>query len=292
MSGCVTAAVVFTVRGWTAESATGWAEVAVSRVERTGLITKVDLFINHTLLLLFFEVHNIFEVVASDVIFGYIMAKRSYDEYCGLAVALDLLGERWTMLIVRELLMGPKRFTDLLAGLPGIGTGLLTQRLRELEVAQVVEKAVLPPPAASSVYQLTADGELLRPTLLGLTRWGLRRLGTPAEGQTVNINLLAFAMSARFNARSSPAADGIYELHVDDSTFQFTIENGGIQIQAGPAQRPQATINTDMSTLIAINNGSCTLNDAVNTRKLVVEGAPEIITKLADAFELDARVAS
>ena len=219
------------------------------------------------------------------------MAKRSYDEYCGLAVALDLLGERWTMLIIRELLMGPKRFTDLLSGLPGIGTGLLTQRLRELEEAQVIEKAVLPPPAASSVYQLTADGETLRSTLLGLTRWGLRRLGTPTEGQTANVNMLAFAMSARFNPRSSPAADGTYELRVDGSTFQFTIDTGTINIQAGPAQRAKAVITTDMTTLIAVNNGSATLSDAVNSATLTVDGDADVIAALATAFELDARVA-
>ncbi|GAS90253.1 winged helix-turn-helix transcriptional regulator [Mycolicibacterium brisbanense] len=214
------------------------------------------------------------------------MAKRSYDEYCGLAVALDLLGERWTMLILRELMMGPKRFTDLQVGLPGIGTGLLTQRLRELEDATVIEKAVLPPPAASTVYQLTADGEALRAPLLGLTRWGLRRMGTPTEGQTANVNLLAFAMAARFNPRSSPAADGIYELRLGDSTFQFTIADGDIQIQSGHAQHALAVITTDMATLIAINNGAATLNDALSDQTLTVEGDPAAIASLADAFEL------
>jgi DNA-binding HxlR family transcriptional regulator/putative sterol carrier protein len=219
------------------------------------------------------------------------MAKRSYDEYCGLAVALDLLGERWTMLIIRDLLMGPKRFTDLLVGLPGIGTGLLTQRLRELEDAQVIEKATLPPPAASTVYQLTADGETLRSPLLGLTRFGLRRLGTPAEGQTANVNLLAFAMAARFNPRSSPAADGSYELRVDDSRFQLIIDNGAMQVQAGPSPLARAVISTDMATLIAINNGTITLSEALTSQALTVDGDPTAIMSLANAFELDPQVA-
>lgn len=218
------------------------------------------------------------------------MAKRSYDEYCGLAVALDLLGERWTMLIVRELLMGPKRFTDLLAGLPGIGTGLLTQRLRELEEAAVIEKAVLPPPAASTVYQLTADGQMLRPALLGLTRWGLRRLGTPAEGQAVNTNLLAFAMAARFNPRSSPAADGDYELRIDDKAFHVAIANGDINIHAGRAHQARATISTNMTTLVEINNGSTTLAEALASQSLVVDGDSDAIINLANAFELNAPV--
>jgi DNA-binding HxlR family transcriptional regulator len=217
-----------------------------------------------------------------------IMAKRSYDEYCGLAKALDLLGERWTMLILRELLMGPKRFTDLLGGLPGIGTGLLTQRLRELEDAQVIEKAVLPPPAASAVYQLTDDGRTLRPALLGLTRWGMRRLGPPAEGQTVSVNQVAFAMAARFNPDSSPTADGTYELRIDDATFQFTIQRGEIEILAGQVPHPHATISTDMATLIALNNGSTNLESALGDQSLVIDGSPDAVTSLAIAFEIDA----
>lgn len=218
------------------------------------------------------------------------MAKRSYDEYCGLAVALDLLGERWTLLIIRDLLMGPKRFTDLLVGLPGIGTGLLTQRLRELEDAGVIEKAALPPPAASTVYQLTSDGESLRSPLLGLTRFGLRRLGTPTEGQTANVNLLAFAMAARFNPSNSPAADGTYQLCIDGSTFKLAIDNGTINIQAGPTHQPQAVISTDMATLIAINNGTTTLAEALTSRVLTVDGDPTAIAALANAFELDPQV--
>jgi DNA-binding HxlR family transcriptional regulator/putative sterol carrier protein len=218
------------------------------------------------------------------------MAKRSYDEYCGLAVALDLLGERWTMLIIRDLLLGPKRFTDLVVGLPSIGTGLLSQRLRELEDAGVIEKAVLPPPAASTVYQLTSDGESLRSPLLGLTRFGLRRLGTPTEGQTANVNLLAFAMAARFNPSNSPAADGTYQLCIDGSTFKLAIDNGTINIQAGPTHQPQAVISTDMATLIAINNGTTTLAEALTSQVLTVDGDPTAIVALANAFELDPQV--
>jgi DNA-binding HxlR family transcriptional regulator/putative sterol carrier protein len=214
------------------------------------------------------------------------MPKRSYGEYCGLAAALDLLGERWTMLVIRELLMGPKRFTDLLNGLPGVGTGLLTQRLRELEDANIAERAVLPPPAASVVYQLTADGEQLRTPLLELTRWGMRRLGAPTSEIHVSARMLAFAVAARFNPRTSPAADGTYELRVDAEVFQFTIGDGQIELHAGQTSPPRAVITADMPTLIAINNGSVSLTEALSTGSLTVEGEAAATAQLATVFEL------
>src|ERR671923_662341 len=105
--------------------------------------------------------------------------KRSYDQWCAVARALDIVGERWTMLIVRDLLVGPKRYTDLLAGLPGIGTNLLAQRLRELEDRGLVERSALPPPAGATVYRLTETGAALEPVVHALGRWGFQFLGLP-----------------------------------------------------------------------------------------------------------------
>src|SRR5436190_20653972 len=98
--------------------------------------------------------------------------KRTYGDRCGVARALDLLGDRWALLVVRELLLGPKRFTDLRAGLPNVGPDVLAQRLRELEAAGIVRRATLPPPAASKVYELTSRGGELEPVVLALGRWG------------------------------------------------------------------------------------------------------------------------
>jgi DNA-binding HxlR family transcriptional regulator len=184
------------------------------------------------------------------------MAKRSYQQYCGLAVALDLLGERWTPLIVRDLLVGPKRFTDLLERLPGIGTGLLSQRLRELENAGVIEKATLPPPAASTVYRLTADGETLRPVILGLIRWGSKRLGTPTAGQRVDPESLALGLAARYEPDKGADAEGVYGFVVDGRSFLLRIADHQIVIVAERAERPRAVITTDSATLIAINSGA------------------------------------
>ena len=106
------------------------------------------------------------------------MSKR-YDQYCPIACSLSLVGERWTLLVVRELLFGPKRYTDLVDGLPKIGTNILAARLKELEAAGLVEKRKLPPPAASTVYELTPMGHELRPVLHELARWGARLMGPP-----------------------------------------------------------------------------------------------------------------
>ncbi len=107
------------------------------------------------------------------------MSKRSYNQYCAVARALDIVGERWTLLVVRELLSGPKRFKDLLAGLPGIGTNLLTARLKDLEGYRVVRRTILPPPAGSKVYELTELGRSLEPVVAALGQWGLEFLDNP-----------------------------------------------------------------------------------------------------------------
>ena len=104
---------------------------------------------------------------------------KRYDQYCPIACSLGLVGERWTLLVVRELMEGPKRYTDLVAGLHGIGTNILADRLKELEAAGLVEKRKLPPPAASTVYELTAGGRELRPVLHELARFGARLMGPP-----------------------------------------------------------------------------------------------------------------
>src|SRR3954465_11742396 len=108
------------------------------------------------------------------------MSTRSrgrYDQFCGLASALDVVGERWTLLLVRDLALGPQRYSDLLAGLPGMGTGLLAERLKHLETEGIVRRSMLPPPAAVAVYELTDDGKDLSEAILPLAMWGARHLG-------------------------------------------------------------------------------------------------------------------
>ncbi len=212
------------------------------------------------------------------------MTKRSYQQYCGLAATLDLLGERWTILIVRDLLVGPKRFTDLLDRLTGIGTGLLSQRLRELEDARIIEKTTLPPPAASTVYQLTPDGEELRPALLSLIRWGSRRLGEPVSGQKLDAESLALGLTARYDPQAAIDADGYYKLVLDDRIFALHIADRRIEILAKQPDRPRAVITTSTAALIALNNESRSLADTLGDGSMTIDGEPGAGTALASAF--------
>src|SRR3954451_13767324 len=128
------------------------------------------------------------------------MSKRSYNQYCAMARALDALGERWTLLVIRELLSGPKRFKDLLEGLPGIGTNLLAARLKNLESEGLLCRVTLPPPAGSTVYELTERGREIEPVLIGLARWGLGLLGAPRPSDVFRPVWAVQAMKATFRS--------------------------------------------------------------------------------------------
>ena len=167
------------------------------------------------------------------------MAKR-YEQYCPMAHALDLVGDRWALLVVRELMHGPKRYTDLVEGLPGIGTNILAARLRDLEQADVVARRTLPPPAASKVYELTEYGRELRPAMRELALWGARSLGPPTleaglfEGWVANamdIVLAPLAPTGRFEFR---VGDEVASL-VDGEVRRGPVDDPDVVVEADPA---------------------------------------------------------
>jgi DNA-binding HxlR family transcriptional regulator/putative sterol carrier protein len=177
---------------------------------------------------------------------------RCYDQYCPVAHSLDLVGERWALLVVRELLKGPQRYTDLLAGLPGIGTNILAARLRALEEGGVVCKTKLPPPAASTVYELTPYGEELEEVVYALGRWGARTLGPPAEGATIAPGWLQNALRATFEEQAARGVEGAYELRVDDEVAAITIAEGRLRVEPTSPESVDLTIETDASTLFRL----------------------------------------
>src|ERR1700730_16241973 len=148
------------------------------------------------------------------------MTKRSYNQYCGIARALDLIGERWALLVIRELVLGPKRFTDLRRGLPDIATNVLSQRLRELEQDSIVTRRQLPPPAASNVYELTEYGQELVPIMLALGRWGASALGARLPEQTLEPEWLAVALKAVYQPQAATGVSA--EIRLDLGGSQFT----------------------------------------------------------------------
>src|SRR5262249_22119370 len=145
--------------------------------------------------------------------------RKSYDQYCAVARTLDVVGERWTLLIVRDLMLGPKRYTDLRAGLPGVPTDILTARLRALEEAGFIQRRELPRPAPATVYELTEDGTRLRPVIGALARAGTPALDGPKAGEDVQAERLVLALGVTFRGDEFPKLTETYELIVDDGPF-------------------------------------------------------------------------
>ena len=177
------------------------------------------------------------------------MARRTYGDRCGIARALDLVGERWALLVVRELLLGPKRFTDLRAGLPNIGPDVLSQRLRDLEANGIVERATLPPPAASQVYGLTEWGRELEPVVLGLGRWG-SRAPVPSEDAPLGPDAAMLALKTMF--APSDGFQARYEVRFGENVYDVKVDADRLDITRGASERPDATIATDPSTLATV----------------------------------------
>jgi DNA-binding HxlR family transcriptional regulator len=175
--------------------------------------------------------------------------KRTYGDPCGVARALDVIGERWALLIVRELLLGPKRFTDLRTGLPQVGPDVLSQRLRELEQAGVVRRGSLPPPAGSRIYELTEWGRELEPVVLGLGRWGSRAPFPPGEAE-LGTDSLILALKTLFDPVRADDLEGMsFELQLGEQRFEVSVTEDGLEVTRGAARYAFATIATDPGTL-------------------------------------------
>lgn len=219
---------------------------------------------------------------------------RSYDQYCGLARALDLLGGRWTLLIVRELMTGPKRYKDLQTNLPGIGTNLLAERLKALEAHDVIQRRMLPPPASTEAYDLTERGQALEPVLLELIRWGHHLMGTPAEEDAHRAHWNILAMRAVFVPENARGLRAEYEYRIDDTVFHARVDDGELFTAQGPAHNPAFIMETDTDTFVALTTGATTLDDAIAAERLRVKGnmdALERSSSLFDLSELRARAA-
>jgi DNA-binding HxlR family transcriptional regulator len=199
------------------------------------------------------------------------MGRRRYHQYCPVARALDVVGERWTLLIARELLLGPRRFTDLAEGLPGIGSSVLAGRLTDLEQSGLVAKRTLPPPAASVVYELTDEGRGLGQVLAALADWGMHLLGQPHQDDQVRGRWLVLGLAKT----AKPAAsipDATYELRVDDEAFHLRAHDGRLQAAQGPASNPDATITLTTDTLTAIASGELEVPSPRADRLITIAG--------------------
>jgi DNA-binding HxlR family transcriptional regulator len=207
------------------------------------------------------------------------ISSRTYDQFCGIARALDLVGERWALLVVRDLLLGPKRFTDLRRGLPGIGTNILAARLKELERAGVVRRRMLPPPAASAVYELTEYGRALEGPLLAFGRWGALTMGRRNDGQALRSEWLVVALKAFFRPEAARDLSATVELRFDDGTFLARIDRGSLLVQPSVRDGADLVLTTEPETLIGYLAGA-----EVPAAALAPEGDEGLLERLPELF--------
>jgi DNA-binding HxlR family transcriptional regulator len=216
------------------------------------------------------------------------MAKRSYDQYCGLAKALDLVGERWTLLIVRELLMGPKRYTDLRESLPGIATNLLADRLEHLERIGLVHRERVQPPTPAVIYRLTARGRRLETPIIELGRWGGLALGEPAPGQDFRASSFALGMRATFRPVLAGGVDARYEFHIGEETFTFRVAHGEACAEQGPAASPKLKLEADAETFLALLSGQLKPARALDSGATRLDGSRRELDRVLRMFRFPA----
>ncbi|MEV0168645.1 winged helix-turn-helix transcriptional regulator [Nonomuraea fuscirosea] len=214
-------------------------------------------------------------------------AKRRYDDGCGVALAMNILGERWSMLIVRDLLLGPQRFVDLQAGLPDISPNVLSHRLRELQESGVLQRRMLPPPAASRVYDLTTWGAELAPIVTALGLWGSRTPIMPRTGE-MRPNSLMLSLRSTFSPSDEPDWSANYEIRIGADTFCVRVNRGRLtEMARGPAAVPaDAVIATDHKTLgLLVTNGE-DLETAVGSGRMTLTGDIEAARRFLAAVGL------
>lgn len=204
---------------------------------------------------------------------------RSYGQYCGLAKALDVVGDRWTLLIVRELLVGQSRYTDLLKGLPGIATNLLASRLEEMERAGLVSREVLPPPAATTVFRLTPRGEELRPVIQALGRWAGPLMTGRLKREHVRTRWMALPAEFYLTDRDPDGPPVAVQIHGGDESIVVESRDGKVRARAGCVADPDVTLTGSPELALGIMMGRVTAAVAKD-RGLKIAGDARVLSRL------------
>jgi DNA-binding HxlR family transcriptional regulator len=219
---------------------------------------------------------------------GRMARARSVQDGCGIAHAMDLLGQRWSLLVVRELLLGPKRFTDLRAGIPDISPNVLGQRLRELQASGIVRRRKLAPPAAAQVYELTEWGRELEPAILALGRWATASASFPRDAQ-MGPDSLVLALKSVFDPGKAHGLDATYELRLGEIPFRLRLEGGRFEAARGEADAPDAVIGSDANVIAGIVFGNGRLGKAVDSGAVRIDGSRRAVNALFRALALQIR---
>jgi DNA-binding HxlR family transcriptional regulator len=212
--------------------------------------------------------------------------RRRYNDGCGTAHALELIGERWALLIVRELVLGPKRFSDLRGDLPGISPNVLTQRLDELEEAFILRRRKLPPPSGASVYELTEWGAEIEPVIRDIGRWAARSPSMRPGPMSVNSFILS--LRTMFSATEAKGVNATLELRIDAQSFSARVVGGKIMVEPGAPKNPGAILIGNQNEMAAVIYGGRKLGDALKAHALTFEGDRAILQRFLTLFPLPA----
>jgi DNA-binding HxlR family transcriptional regulator len=211
---------------------------------------------------------------------------RGYGQYCGFARAAEVLGERWALLIVRDLLVGPKRFTDLLRGLAGIPSNVLSARLKELEHADIVRRRVLPRPARAVVYELTEYGLELEPVVTAIGRWGAKALGDPRPDETITIDSMITALRTTFHAEAAAGVHAGFELRLGEIVLHARVDDGRVVVAEGPLDGADLAIEAGPG-IRALMAGELSPAGAIENGTVQLTGDPALLTRFAEIFRID-----
>jgi DNA-binding HxlR family transcriptional regulator len=204
---------------------------------------------------------------------------RTYGQYCSVAKALDVVGDRWTLLIIRELLLqGPCRYTDLKSGLPGIASNLLADRLRELERAGLIRREEAPPPVATALFHLTDAGHELEPVLNALGGWGVRYMAQPNEGDEFRSHWFAFPASFFLHDRDPDGPPVTIELRTADRPAVIEVSGGSVTTRPGTAADPDLILEGTAPLILATLAAKLTTEEAT-ARGLKISGDPAVLNR-------------
>ena len=213
------------------------------------------------------------------------MSGRLYGQFCGLARALELVGERWALLVVRDLVLGPKRFTDLRRGLPRIPTNILSARLKELEAGGVVRRRLLPRPAAGVAYELTEYGHELEDVILRLGLWGAKSLGEPLPVDILTSDSLILALRSTFRADAARELRAGYELRLGEIVVHASVDHGTLETGAGPLAEADLVIETGPA-IRALLAGQLGPTQAVQCGSVRLTGDADLLSRFVEVFRI------
>jgi DNA-binding HxlR family transcriptional regulator/putative sterol carrier protein len=213
------------------------------------------------------------------------LSGRTYGSYCGIAYALELVGERWALLVVRDLILSPKRFTDLRRGLPRIPSNVLSARLKELEETGIVRRRLLPRPQTGVVYELTEFGRELEDVVLSLGLWGARTLAEPRPEDTVNPDSMMLALRATFRPDAARGLRASYELRLGEIVFHARVDKGALEVAEGPLPDADLTLETDLA-LRRLMSGELSPRDAVKSGKVRIVGKIDLLERFVEIFRI------